>query len=227
MIARSGRTASSVVRMSRRLVSAASCTGASASPRRWARIPDLGRRLLARDIEAGQAAPGETGGGLQQKRRLADAGIAANEDRRGRDKAAAKNPGQAHRRPTMNVAVGFPRSRGLSVRSAVLWPPRASLTPDRRTEGYPRRSSSTRRSHRSARSISCGSRRIPYRKKRGRFSPCALPARSFVVRQVGMRVPVRLYAVGTLLSFIRSATRPESSRRRRASACPVPTGWRF
>ena len=43
--------------------------------------PDLGGGLLAGDVDRGRALGGEGGGGLQQQRRLADAGVAADEDR--------------------------------------------------------------------------------------------------------------------------------------------------
>ena len=91
MTASAGRSASSVVRMSRRLVSAASRSGASARPRRCGAQADLGGRLLAGDVDGGGAAAGEGGGGLQQQRRLADAGVAADEDGGGRDEAAAEH----------------------------------------------------------------------------------------------------------------------------------------
>ena len=69
----------------------ASLSGASARPRRRGAQPDLGGGLLAGDVDGGEAAGGEGGGGLQQQRRLADAGVAADEDRRGRDEAAAED----------------------------------------------------------------------------------------------------------------------------------------
>ncbi len=54
--------------------------------------PHLCRGLLAGNIEAGfQALAGETCGGLQEQGGLADAGIAADEDRRGRDQPAAED----------------------------------------------------------------------------------------------------------------------------------------
>ncbi len=51
---------------------------------------DLGGGLLARDVDGGGAAAGEGGGGLEEEGRLADAGIAADEDRRSRHEAAAE-----------------------------------------------------------------------------------------------------------------------------------------
>ncbi len=53
---------------------------------------DLLDGFLAGDVEHAFAGRGETGCHLEQKRGLADAGITADEHRRGRDKAAAKHP---------------------------------------------------------------------------------------------------------------------------------------
>ncbi len=52
---------------------------------------DLGGGLLAGDVDRRGAAGGEGGGGLQQQGRLADAGVAADEDGRSRDEAAAED----------------------------------------------------------------------------------------------------------------------------------------
>ena len=52
---------------------------------------DLGRRLFARDVEAFQTPAGETGGGLQQEGGFPDAGVAPDEDGRGRDEATAQH----------------------------------------------------------------------------------------------------------------------------------------
>ncbi len=51
---------------------------------------DLGGGLLAGDVDGGGAAGGEGGGGLQEQGGLADAGVAADEDGRGRDQTAAE-----------------------------------------------------------------------------------------------------------------------------------------
>jgi hypothetical protein len=53
--------------------------------------PDLGGGLLARDVDHAVAGPGEGGGGLQEQGGLADAGVAADEDRRGGHEAAAEH----------------------------------------------------------------------------------------------------------------------------------------
>ena len=52
---------------------------------------DLGGGLLAGDVDGGLAAGGEGGGGLQEEGGLADAGVAADEDGRGGDEAAAED----------------------------------------------------------------------------------------------------------------------------------------
>jgi hypothetical protein len=51
--------------------------------------PHLRRRLLAREVDGAAAGAGEGGGKLQQQRRLADAGLAADQQRRARHDAAA------------------------------------------------------------------------------------------------------------------------------------------
>ena len=89
--ASAGRSASRVARMSRRLVSVASLSGACGEAEAGGAHPDLGGGLLAGDVDGGRAAGGEGGGGLQEQRRLADAGVAADEDRRGGDEAAAED----------------------------------------------------------------------------------------------------------------------------------------
>ena len=87
-----GSSSASVARMSSTLVSAASFTGALVSDRRSARMPDLGDRLLAGNIDDRPAGIGERAGDLKQQRRLADAGIAADEQRRAAHEAAAGDP---------------------------------------------------------------------------------------------------------------------------------------
>ena len=78
--------------MSSTLVSAASLTGASASAEPLGAEPDLGDRLLARDVDDRLAGLRERAGGLQEQRRLADARIAADEERRAAHEAAAGDP---------------------------------------------------------------------------------------------------------------------------------------
>ena len=90
MTARSGGLAmSSEAAMSRTLVATASRTGAPSTPSRRARRRNLVDRLLAGDVGGGAAARRDGGRRLQQQRRFADAGIAADEDRRARHEAAA------------------------------------------------------------------------------------------------------------------------------------------
>ena len=55
---------------------------------------DLGAGFFTRNIQALQPFAGEGGGSLQQQRRFTDAGIAADQDRRSRNEAAAENPVQ-------------------------------------------------------------------------------------------------------------------------------------
>ena len=78
-----------VARMSSTLVSAASSTGASADAEPLRAQPDLRDRLFARDIDDAVALAGERRGRLHQQRRLADAGIAADQQRRAAHEAAA------------------------------------------------------------------------------------------------------------------------------------------
>ena len=74
--------------MSRTLVAAASCTGASAT--RAARAqPHLVDRLLARDIGAAAFPSRPRRHNLKEERRFADAGIAADREGRTHDQAAA------------------------------------------------------------------------------------------------------------------------------------------
>ena len=70
-------------------VSAASSTGAAGEAQPLGAQPHLRHRLLARDIDRAMAGAGERGGGLDQQRRLADAGIAADQQRRAAHEAAA------------------------------------------------------------------------------------------------------------------------------------------
>ena len=87
---RSGRLPSaSVARMSSTFVSAASSTGAPATPRRCARSLHLRNGFFARDVDDTISFCGERRRRLHQKRRLADAGIAADEDCRAAHEAAA------------------------------------------------------------------------------------------------------------------------------------------
>jgi hypothetical protein len=75
--------------MSSTEVSAASCTGASAEPETLGPQPYLRHRLLARDVDRAMAGPCQEAGGLRQQRRLADAGVAADQQHRAPDKTAA------------------------------------------------------------------------------------------------------------------------------------------
>ena len=79
----------SVAMMSSTVVSAASSTGASARPSRSARSRTCADRLLAGDVDDALAGAGERRGGLDQQRRLADAGIAAEQEHRAAHEAAA------------------------------------------------------------------------------------------------------------------------------------------
>ncbi len=64
----------------------------SSRPKPSGSEPNLGRGLLARRVEhRGFGARRERGGYLEQQRRLADAGLAAYEDDRTRNEAAAKD----------------------------------------------------------------------------------------------------------------------------------------
>ena len=69
----------------------ASFSGASREAEAGRAHADLGGGLLAGDVDGGRAAGGEGGGGLEQEGGLADAGIAADEDGRGGDEAAAEH----------------------------------------------------------------------------------------------------------------------------------------
>ena len=87
------RPSSSEATMSRMLVAAASPTGAALTPEARGAQPHLIERLLAGDVgafEAGAAfGRGQRRHHLQQHGRLADAGIAAHQQRRARHHAAA------------------------------------------------------------------------------------------------------------------------------------------
>ena len=79
----------SVAMMSSTEVSAASSTGASRKPEPLGAQPHLRHRFLAGDVDRAMAGAGERGGGLDQQRRFADAGIAAHQQHRAADEAAA------------------------------------------------------------------------------------------------------------------------------------------
>ena len=68
--------------------------------------PELVDQFLAADIGHGLAAPRQRGAGLQRQGGLADAGIAADQDRRALDQAAAQHPVE------LLDAGGQPRRRG-------------------------------------------------------------------------------------------------------------------
>ena len=87
-ISRGTAPSDSVETMSSTEVSAASCTGASASPSRSARNRTCARPPRRKYRPRG-AQRGHQAGGLRQKRRFADAGIAANQQYRAAYKAAA------------------------------------------------------------------------------------------------------------------------------------------
>ena len=74
--------------MSSTEVSAASSTGAG-EPEPLGAQPHLRDRFLAGDIDGAVAGAGERGGGLDQQRRFADAGIAADQQHRAAHEAAA------------------------------------------------------------------------------------------------------------------------------------------
>ena len=74
------------------LVSVPSATGASRKPKSRSAHAHLGRRLLAGEIDDGEADLGKSGRRLQQERRFADAGIAADQHGRARHQAAAEHP---------------------------------------------------------------------------------------------------------------------------------------
>ena len=80
----------SVAMMSSTEVCAASCTGASASPRRCGAHAHLVGGFLAGDVDDAAAAPRQRRAGLDQQRRLADARLAADQRRRPRHEAAAR-----------------------------------------------------------------------------------------------------------------------------------------
>jgi hypothetical protein len=94
--------------MSSTLVSAASSTGAFGEPEPLGAQPHLRHRLLAGNIDDAVAAVGERRAGLDQQRRLADAGLAADQHHGARHEAAAGDAvefgdagGDARRRPRL------------------------------------------------------------------------------------------------------------------------------
>ena len=126
MTTRSGASSlSSEAAMSRTLVAAASCTGASRDAEPLGAQADLVDRLLAGDIGGARLAAaavrrGDRGGGLQQQGRFADAGIAADQDRRARHQPAAADAvelgdaGAAPRRQHAAVRVSPTKSSALA-----------------------------------------------------------------------------------------------------------------
>ena len=89
---RGGWPCDSVATMSSTQVSAASSTGASREAQPLGPQPHLRHRLFAGDVDDAVALAGERGAGLDQQRRLADAGIAAEQDHRAAHEAAAGDP---------------------------------------------------------------------------------------------------------------------------------------
>ena len=79
----------SVAMMSSTAVSAASSTAASPRPQPLGAQAHLRDRLLAGDIDRAVAGARQRGGGLDQQRRFADAGIAAHQQHRAAHEAAA------------------------------------------------------------------------------------------------------------------------------------------
>jgi hypothetical protein len=66
--------------------------GSLGKPKTRSAHAHLGRRLLAGEIDDGEADLGKSGRRLQEQRRLADAGIAADQNGRARYQAAAEHP---------------------------------------------------------------------------------------------------------------------------------------
>ena len=79
----------SVATISSTAVSAASSTAASAEAEPFGAQPHLRHGFLAGNIDGAMAGAGEGGGDLQQQRRFADAGIAAEQQHRAAHQAAA------------------------------------------------------------------------------------------------------------------------------------------
>ncbi len=154
-----GWSAASVARMSSTLVSAASFTGAWVERQAFGAQPDLRHCLLAGDIDDRLAGSGERAGHLKQQGRLADAGIAADQQGRAAHEAAAGDPvelgdagadarrivdltgkrGERHRPALAELAgrgAGRDAAAGLSSTS-VFHPPQSSHLPCQRGETAP------------------------------------------------------------------------------------------
>ena len=119
----------SVATMSSTRVCAASCTGAlGKAEARGAQAHLLGR-FFARDIDDAAAAPRQRRAGLDQQRRLADAGLAADQRRRARHEAAAGHPveladaGDDARQRRRSAGKVFERERPAGARLAAPPPP--------------------------------------------------------------------------------------------------------
>ncbi len=84
-----GLPSASVARMLERLVSQASASGACSQAQPLGAQAHLRRGFLAGEIDGAPARRGEGGGHLQQQRRFADAGLAADQQCRARNDAAA------------------------------------------------------------------------------------------------------------------------------------------
>ena len=91
------RSASRVAAMSRTLMAAASCMGASDRPQALRAHADLVDGFLAGDVHDPAPGAGDGGGGLEHEGAFADAGVAADEHDGGRDEAAAEGRGRARR----------------------------------------------------------------------------------------------------------------------------------
>ena len=110
-----GAALPSVAMILARLVSVPSATGACAKPEARRPHAHLGRRLLAGEIDDAGADLGKPGGRLQQQRRFADAGIAADQNGRARYQAAAEHAvelGNAGGQPRRLVGRGRERLEG-------------------------------------------------------------------------------------------------------------------
>ena len=133
--------------MSSTLVSAASSTGSGAEAEPLGAQPHLRDRLLARDVDDALPAPRERRAGLHEQRRLADPGIAADQDHRAAHEAAAGDPvelGEAGGRARR--LLGF-AGKTFERKDAALCPARArrGRTGQRARSRSPRRSCSSRR----------------------------------------------------------------------------------
>ena len=119
-ISRSGACGrSTVASMSPAEVALASCTGGVSEAEPKGAQPDLVDRFLAADIDDRAALDGQGGCRLQHQRALADAGVAADQDRRPGDDAAAQHPvelvdaaGQARRRGRWRLRAARARAAG-------------------------------------------------------------------------------------------------------------------